>query len=335
MGTGHVMRSLALAQAWRRNTGSVSFVAAELTPALHARLLQERFEIVRLRLIPGGDEDAASMVKMARKQNASWIAVDGYQFGADYQRVIKAAGIRLLFVDDYGHAGDYCAELVLNQDLSADASLYDQSGGNTRLLLGSRYVLLREEFLLWSHWKRDVSKVGRKVLVTLGGADHDNVTGKVIQVLASLQNLEMLILVGGSNPHLQTLESEIRAFRSDIRLALDAPNMPELMASADVAVSAGGSTCWELCFMGLPSIAILLAENQQTNTFHLAKSGALICLGWGDQLQGGLLADTMQKLLNNSSQRERMSVSGRRLLDGLGAERVVAVMRGYVRNEHP
>src|SRR5262245_33865261 len=101
IGTGHVMRCLALAQAWSRTGGSVSLAAAEITSALQARLLQEGFETLHLNVEPGGKQDATSTIEAACRQNADWIVVDGYHFGGEYQCIITAAGIHMLFVDDY------------------------------------------------------------------------------------------------------------------------------------------------------------------------------------------------------------------------------------------
>src|SRR5437667_346563 len=106
IGTGHVMRCLALAQACRRSGGSAIFGSAEITPALDTRLTGEGFQSVRLSTAPGSVEDATNTVAVALEHNASWVVADSYNFGTDYQHAIKAAGLRLLLLDDYGHGGE-------------------------------------------------------------------------------------------------------------------------------------------------------------------------------------------------------------------------------------
>ncbi len=320
MGTGHVMRCLALAQAWQSH-GPVHFLSVEITPALEARLAQEGIISRALATAPGSAGDAEATIAFASESGAVWLVADGYQFGADYQQQLRNAGLRLLFFDDYGHAGDYCADLVINQNLGADAALYARRTPHTRLLLGTRYALLREEFLTWREWQREIPSVARKVLVTLGGADPDNFTSRVVEALDGL-DVEARILVGGSNPHLEKLKSEIGNRKSGMELVVDSTKMPELMAWADVAVAAGGSTSWELAFMGLPSLVLVLAENQVSIAAALEGAGVSINLGTQTCVTTEKIAATLQALLTDVTRRTTMSQRGRQLVDGGGASRI-------------
>ena len=112
--------------------------------------------------------------------------VDGYQFNADYQRALKAAGFRVLFLDDYGHATHYSADLVLNQNAYANEKMYAARESYTRLLLGTDYCLLRREFSSWRGWKREIAPIGTKILVTMGGSDPENFTTDVVEALCHL-----------------------------------------------------------------------------------------------------------------------------------------------------
>ena len=183
IGTGHVMRCLALAQAWQDVSSDVIFIMATKTPAIEARLKSEGMEVVYIPVQIGSVEDARETINLTRKFDTDWIVVDGYSFGGDYQKIIKDDGLRLLMIDDYGHAEHYYGDIVLNQNISADEKLYVNREPYTQLLLGVKYTLLRREFWQWRGWKREIPIVARKVLVTLGGSDPDNVTLKVIQAL--------------------------------------------------------------------------------------------------------------------------------------------------------
>ena len=304
------------------------FAAAEITPTLEARLTIEGFQSVRLSVIAGTKEDAAKTGEIAKSQNASWVVADSYNFGIDYQRAIKAGGLRLLLVDDYGHAGEYVADFVLNQNLTADAALYARRASHTRLLLGTRYALLREEFQRWHDWKREIPAVARKVLVTLGGADPDNVTGKVIQSLAGFGNIETVVVVGGSNPHLEKLKAEVRNSKSEMRLVVEATSMPELMAWADLAVTAGGSTCWETCLLGLPACVLIIADNQANSVQRLHDSDAALSLGRNADVSPDSLSGSVGRLLLDAPSRRALSECARSLVDGRGAERVATAIRG-------
>ena len=323
IGTGHVMRCLALAQAWEDAGGRCIFVMAESTPAIGERISAEGFEILTIDSEVGTGTDAQSVKKLARDADAAWVVVDGYRFGAEYQDLIKDGDLNLLFIDDNGHARHYAADLVLNQNIHASSTLYPHCASNTELLLGPRYALLRREFAAWTSSKREIAAVGRKVLVTMGGSDPENVTETVIHALreVAINGLTVKVVVGGSSPHIESIKRVTSQQTSRFELLSSTNCMPELMAWADLAVSAAGSTCWEICLLGLPAIVIPVAENQRAAAVRL------------DAIGGARLADTesivdsltenVTDLLSSYERRRRMSAVSRSLVDGLGSTRVV------------
>jgi len=330
MGTGHVMRCLALAQAWRDTGERAVFAMTDPFSSIRKRLLKEAVGIHGISALAGTEEDARQTVALAREQAAAWVVVDGYQFGADYQRVLKSAGFKILFLDDYGHAGRYCADLVLNQNLSAEQDLYRNREPYTRLLLGPQYCLLRREFNGWWEWRREVAPSGHRVLVTMGGSDPENFTERAIDALNLIEddNLEATIVAGGSNARADLLERRFAAMGKKIGLCRDISNMAELMAWADVAVSAAGTTCWEICLMGLPALLIDLAENQIAVVKELDRLGCAIHLGGSRDVSAANLAKRLNSLLSSKEDRQAMSLRGRCLVDGRGTKRVVAALRG-------
>ncbi len=329
MGTGHVMRCLALAQSWQDEGGTAVCAMADPCPWVRERLMKESVEILRISA-PGTEEDARQTAEVARRQAAVWVAVDGYQFGADYQRTLKSAGFKILFLDDYGHAGYYCADLVLNQNVSASESAYEHREPYTRLLLGPRYCLLRREFNAWQGWRREVAPSGHRVLVTMGGSDPKNVTERAIAALNSIKddNLEATVVVGGSNPRPELLERVAAGVGNKIVLRRDISNMAELMAWADVAVSAAGTTCWEMCLMGLPALLVDLAENQTPVARELDRRGCAIHLGSLPDVSSGKIAEQVDRLLRSEEERQAISLRCRELVDGKGARRVVSALHG-------
>ena len=322
------MRCLALAQAWQDAEGYVTFLMSEVTPTLKTRLHSEGIEVIHLSAYTGSADDAVQTRKLAQQVDATWVVVDGYHFGADYQRIIKDADLCLLFIDDNEHAGHYYADIVLNQNIYAHELLYGNREPYTRLLRGTRYILLRQEFLKWHGWKREIPGAARKVLITMGGGDPDNVTLKVIQALQQIDidRLEVEIVVGASNPHFQELQSAIRNPQSAIHLKKDAINMPELMSWADLAVSAGGSTCWEMAFMGLPAAVLVLAENQKDIAAGLGEGGVVINLDQYTEVSVEKIANTLVRLIEGRELRQGMSLKGRELVDGMGAMRVAEIL---------
>ena len=328
IGSGHIMRCLALAQAWQDQGGHAIYVMAMEAPALEARLKSEGMELHHLSTQPGIREDARQTVDLAKKLQAKWIVVDGYHFEAKYQRYIKESGLKLLVIDDFGHAEFYNADLVLNQDLCAGEIMYRNRDSSTNLLLGPRYVLIRHEFSKWREWNRAIPDTGRKILVVMGGGDPDNVTFKVMQSLqqVDVDGLEAVVVVGATNTHYEELRAAVRSSHVPVRLEQNVTNMPELMAWADVAVSAGGSTCWELSLMGLPALILILADNQCENTRLLHLAGAVISLGWYQEVACERIASVLEGLCKEKNQRAKLRRVGRGLIDGNGAARVVGLM---------
>ena len=329
IGTGHLMRCLALAQAWQELGGKSVFVIAMDVGGLAERWHAEGIEIVRLETQPGSLDDANQTVALARTRGAQWIVTDGYHFDTNYQRSIKQHDISLLYIDDAGYAGEYAADIILNQNISATEALYVKRPPCSRLLMGPQYALVRREFWNWRGQERANSTHPRKLLVTLGGSDPDNATLTVLRALRLLNNpdLEVRVVIGAANPHVNSLRQEMvqLPFRCD--LLVNTNQMPELMAWADLAVAAGGSTCWELALMGLPMLVMILADNQRSIAEGLAVHACAINLGWYNTLNKATLAHTINSLLGDEKCCQKMNRLGSELVDGFGASRVITALK--------
>lgn len=323
------MRCLALAQAWQDSGGQAVFAMAETTPAVRTRLQSEGLEIVPIQRSADAVAETSQLALVARERSAEWVVVDGYQFNAAYQRELKMAGLKVLFVDDNGRAAPYSADLVLNQNLHATKQMYERREPYTRLLLGTEFCLLRREFNSWREWNREISPIGRNVLITMGGSDPDRFTEVVIQSLrlAKIEGLKATAVVGGSNPHWASLQRAASEFPGSLHLLRDASNMAELMAHADAAVSAAGTTCWEMCLLGLPALLISVAENQYALAEELNNRGCAIHLGKPQDLSAEQVASQLERLLESSEIRSSLSQRARELVDGKGGQRVTSIMQ--------
>lgn len=318
MGTGHVMRCLALGQAWRDAGGEVVFLTACTSAALQARMRREGF-CVR------PPEDAG--FPPAADDHGAWLVLDGYHFESEYQQRARQTGHRLLVIDDMAHLPHYYADAVLNQNTCAERYSYPREP-YTRLLLGPSYALLRREFMRWRGWRREIPVVARKVLVTLGGSDPENVTAQVVDGLASLASggFEIVVVAGGHSraaPQLAQL-----ATQAGMKFEHNVVDMAPLMAWADLAVSGAGSTCWELAFMGLPAILVVLADNQCGIAESLSEHCCAVNLGRSADICAEHVAVAVRGLAHAQEERAAMSANAARLVDGGGAERVIGVLRG-------
>ena len=335
IGTGHVMRCLALAQAWLAGGGR-----STLLGYCPAELLQRRiraagvdFQPLEHRHPKAGDLTATldwlrRIGSEADPAAPAWLVLDGYHFDAAYQQAIRQTGCRLLVIDDMARLPRYYADLLLNQNLAAERLSYT-CDEETTVMLGSRYALVRPEFLSCRPRRRRTPEMARRLLVTMGGADPENVTPQVVRALERLDlpGMEGKVLVGAANPRLESLRAAIERSGADLELLTNVEDMPRLMAWADVAVAAAGITCWEMALMGLPAAVLVVAENQLRIAEPLAEAGAVVNLGWHDRLTPDGIAAEVASLCRDQGRRRAQSEAGRRLFDGRGAERVVAVMR--------
>lgn len=319
------MRCLALAQAARAREVDVAFATAECPPALAERFGQEAFEIVRMSASVGTNEDAEKTVALARRMGVDWIVVDGYQFSSAYQRALKAAGQRLLVLDDYGHADHYTADIVLNQNLGAEEDLYRSRAAYTRLLLGLRYVLLRREFRQNEREERTHPALARRLLVTIGGSDPAGLTARVLQAVNRVEarELEALVVLGPANAQREELFAAIGRVPERIRVLDNPADLAPHMRWADMALTAGGSTLWELLHLGVPSLVVVVAENQKRATALVHSQDACRVIGESASITPEQIASHLRALAHNAEERELLGTTGTNLIDGRGAERVL------------
>ena len=353
IGTGHLMRCIALAQAWQVSGGVVQFVCAEIPSGLVNRLELEGCKLTKIGSKPGSNADIANTIKSAKHNEAAWVVIDGYHFGEGYQKALKDAGFRLLCIDDYGHSNHYHADLVLNQNISAEALFYQKRDPNTRLLIGVEYALIRKEFWPWRNWARTNAKNVKNILVTMGGSDPENITLKVIEALyiVNMPDVTARILVGSGNENLHALERFIENYKENllisrgrghslrdssikndlpkIDLIRNASDMPSQMAWSDIAVSAGGSTCWELLFMQTPTAICMVAENQVEIVEKLDSLNLIENIGGHNKATVKSIYRSIQKLCLNESYRFNLSKNCRNIVDGRGTERVLDFMKNY------
>jgi spore coat polysaccharide biosynthesis predicted glycosyltransferase SpsG len=255
--------------------------------------------------------------------------VDGYRFGPDYLSRLAAAGSKVLLLDDYAPWAAYPVQLVLNQNVLAARSLYPSGSGagGPRYLLGPEYALLRGEIAAGRESPPMTHDRARRILVTLGGADPPNTSRRILDALRQLPqtDLEIRVILGPSNPHRASLaEAE-----GDRRVAI-IPAVREMVPHltwADVAITAAGSTVYELACLGIPTLVVAIADYQRNLAAALERAGLARSLGWHADLQPAALALTVAGLLESPTLRGDLSRRGREIVDGRGVGRVLAAMR--------
>jgi UDP-2,4-diacetamido-2,4,6-trideoxy-beta-L-altropyranose hydrolase len=334
VGSGHVMRCLALVQAWGSRSGPVWFLSRCSNETLRQRIQAAGAEFLSLPPDASQHLDVQSTLTLLEELKPAYVVLDGYDFDLGYQRAVRAAGNRLLVIDDMLRLAHYETDILLNQNLGASRLQYD-CNPDAAVLLGPEYALLRQEFIFWRSRLHTVPETARKILVTLGGSDPDNVTLKVIQALRRLEiaRLQIRVVAGPANPHIDELCAAAAAFAGELELLTAVSDMAPLMAWADLAITGAGSTCWELACLGLPAVSLVIAANQRSIAEELGAAGVIFNLGWHAEVSAERLATSVDGLLFSSFRRLRMSQKGRALVDGKGAERVVSALlqRGCAR----
>lgn len=356
IGTGHVMRCLALAEALAAQGARCRFVGREHGGHLLDVVESRGHEALALPLDPlrplaanpaptqprlahaswlGGDQDADARATLLALAGAGvdWLVVDHYALDATWERALRGTCQRLLVIDDLADRDHEC-ELLLDQNQGRRAGDYAaRVPPHARVLTGPRYALLRPQFAARreASLARRRSSAGsvRRLLVSLGGIDRDNATGAVLKALLSAPDVlpadcAVTVVMGAQAPWLRDVR-ELAArlpWPTDVRVALD--DMAALMAESDLAIGAAGGTSWERCCLGLPALLLVLADNQRSGARALHEAGAGHLLDRPQQLEESLPA-----ALAHASRRDvlaGMSRAAAGLCDGVGARRVLQAM---------
>lgn len=325
IGAGHIMRCLALAEAWMVKGGGVAFLS-KAPEAIIAKIKLAGAEFIPLMADAAGDGDLNETLAAARRLNADWLAVDGYKFTSGYLDKLRGKAKIMLF-DDLGEHDRYPVDLIVNSAADCSAEAYRGLTGG-RLLLGARHKLFRREFR-GSHERESGGDV-RRALVSMGGADMKNAAGLALNALALVAaDFETNMVMGSICPHLELIRRRAESSPHPVKILSDVKDMAAVMAAADMAVCAGGGTACELALVGVPSLVISVAGNQYANAAALDALGVAVNLGAIEGLDAGVVAAEFAGLAADSAARQTMSRRGRSLYDGLGAERIVETMIDY------
>lgn len=319
IGTGHVMRCLSIAQAFTAQGETVQFVTAD-----HCgdKLIRDRgFETVCLnteweRL----DCEVPALIEAIKDRTANLLLVDSYYVTEYYFKKLSPY-IKLAYIDDMNQAV-WDVDYLINYNIFApcfDYSLYDKT--RSKLLLNPLYAPLREEFKgLPEH---TIKKSVTNVLVSAGGADPEKVSAQLMSTICpNHPEISFHFVIGALNPNI----NELMLYEDDnIILHINEKRMSDLMMTCDIAISAAGTTLYELCAAGIPTITYSLADNQIAAAMQFEKQG--IMLSAGDCRTDDLFVERvnycLQELLNSINKRKDLSRKMQALVDGKGADRIV------------
>jgi UDP-2,4-diacetamido-2,4,6-trideoxy-beta-L-altropyranose hydrolase len=313
IGSGHLMRCLTLVDQLRDHGSTVYFVCRDL-PGNFCSLVRNKGYDVRELVV---DSETVDWQRDARQtemlleeiQPIDWLIVDHYGLDIRWEQFMRQTVKKIMVIDDLANRVHDC-DILLDQNLYSNMEdRYSKLVPKECIcLLGPQYALLRSEFLKIGKDIRKHDGDIRRILIFFGGSDPSNETGKALEALFLLKKacIEADVIVGFANPHKDKIKTVCQK-ENNIRYHCQVDNMARLMLNADLAIGAGGTTAWERCYLGLPTITVIIAENQIELTENLAKNGAIFNLGWYENVSQIDIAKAIQYLIDNKNEVKTMS----------------------------
>lgn len=348
IGTGHVMRCLTLADSLHQRGVVCCFVCKEHPGNLIEVISGRGFTVHAIPVIGakgyeddepaldhqrwlGGDwrSDAAMTIESIGSMEIDWLVVDHYSLDARWEKHLRSYCNAVLVIDDLADRAHDC-NVLLDQNYGRRPADYaGRVSDDCKILVGPRFALLRPDFseLRGKSLERRKNPQLRRLLISLGGVDKDNATGAVLDTIrsCSLSNdVRLTVVLGSHSPYLEQVRAIALEMPWATDLLIDVREMAALMADCDLAIGAAGISAWERCCLGLPSLIVLLAENQKPGALALEMSGAAIILG-DISMIASELPRALQSL-GSSACLVEISAAAKALCDGRGASRVVALL---------
>ncbi len=325
IGSGHVMRCLALADALEATGGwCCGFATRPETGAVVPSI--RTLGCSPLDLV-GAAEDEPAVLASGWPGGCDLLVVDHYQRDARFERACRPWASRIMAIDDLADRPHDC-DLLLDQTPDRQATVYTASTrASCRMMMGPSYALLRPEFAVTRSRALERRRRGepvRRILVALGASDPHDATSRMLEGIAeSGVEAAVDVVLGEGAPHLATVRERIASLPQEATLHRAASNMAALMSGADMAIGAAGTTSWERCCVGLPTLAVITADNQRFVAAALDDAGAVRLLGRAEELTAADIGDAVTWLANNTQVRTAMAEQAAALCDGRGLDRII------------
>lgn len=317
IGAGHVMRCLTLANALAETGWTCAFASRAPTAHTVPALSEAPHDLLEL------DGDAGAGALAARwSGGCDLLIVDHYQLDSVFETACRPWARRIMAIDDIADRPHHC-DILLDQNLGRRAGDYDGLVPDPcRRLAGARYALLRPQFAAARRSalrRREIGDVPRRILVSLGATDPDNVTAAVLHSLGDAGiRAEIDLVLGRAAPHLDAVRALALDIPGRVTVHAGVDDMATLMNEADIAVGAAGSSSWERCCLGLPTVLLVIADNQRPGAAGLADAGAAIAVD-----SAAAVGTAVRDLWRSADRRHAMGAAAAAVCDGHGTTRVL------------
>lgn len=347
IGTGHVMRCLTLANALKQKGHECTFILKAHAGNLIEKIRQNGYQAYAIAFdkdfdarTRGSDNrlahshwlgssqavDAKQCQQLLSHHTIDWLIVDHYALDYEWEASLRAYTKRIMIIDDLGDREHDCG-LLLDQNLGTrDADYISLVPSHCKLLTGTKYALLRPEFAEWRDYslrRRQLAPKLKTLLINLGGVDKNNVTTQILKALVESAlpiDCAIQVIMGATAPYIDSVRKVASELPWQTDIIVNAENMAELMANADLAIGASGSTTWERCCLGLPSIQLVTADNQAKIANHL-KAEKIAFVIHQESIRPQLI-QIINTLVENPQRLSEVSLKCSTITDGLGTEKV-------------
>lgn len=350
IGSGHVMRCLTLAIGLRANGASCQFICREHPGNLASAIRQRGFAV---HLLPMGhscsitqtvgpgtawlgatlDQEIEDAALALAPLAADLLVVDHYSLDSTWEVRMRSLCRKVMVIDDLANRNHEC-ELLLDQNLGRHRNDYlGLTPDTANLLVGPAYALLRTEFSMLREHAIPRRRAGelKRVMISLGGVDQDNITVDVLDALkrSSRNNLAITVVMGAAAPHIESVQriAETMPWPTEVVVAVD--DIAARMLNSDIAIGAAGSTSWERCCLGLPSIVLCLADNQKEVIQALVDAQVSRVISVCSLKSNG--ADALSQVIDEmASDLWVYAERSMKVIDGLGVNRVVKCIEALI-----
>ena len=315
IGVGHVMRSLALGEELLDAGFDVVLASVDLPAGMREEARKCGITVVDLQCEPFGSDDAIATLAL----NGAVLVIDGYKFEREFFEILENGSNSFVIIDDNVETNALAPSVVINQNPHATPEMYVHLSGSPKLLLGLQYALLRREVREVA--KLSVVPVAKKVFVAMGGSDFLQLTSPIVDGLKDL-DIEICVAIGPTNSQRQQIEETVRSIPR-ARVILQADYITEL-ASSSLAILAAGSSLWEAAALGVPSIGLIVAENQIGASVGAEHCGISISLDVRSGLHNESIVSNVENLLTmTNGALAKMTTATRSEVDEFGSMRVL------------
>lgn len=351
IGSGHVMRCLALADVMRRQGRDSHFICKEYVGNLIELIRQRNYTVSVLprayddysaatilkngfifskyaKMLGDWKVDSALTCKIIEMKKIDQLIIDHYGIDKNWEFSVRQSKLnKIIVIDDLANRSHIC-DMLIDQNFGREIEHYKGLvPENCNILTGTKYAILREEFSSWRTLSINArqKRTPSKVMISMGGVDVDNVTLRIIRALESycgdINLKEIYVVLGAGSPHLNLISNVIKNSKLNIRLLNNINNMAEFLARCDFVIGAGGTSAWERACLGVPSVIFSIAENQKFSCEQLAQFKAVIYLDDVERVDVSL--PEALKFICQPENLIKMQNHNQLICDGFGANRVV------------